>query len=310
LSTTITTTTKPTTYVGTLKLKGVATLPPSKNILQSPDTFTPSSNPLNLKTDPLFKTLGLTPSLAKEADIPGIMNVIQQGTQEMVSDAFEQMQLALKQKTPQEQIAFVKKMGPPPLGMSEQDYLHTLQSMSPKTVSSLMNNKANVSPEMEQAIGKEAIKSATPVLKERFINNPQGAYLVLKNTEGKIVATAAFHQFTDNHINPRNSLKGLDPKHALETTVYLLPEYKNKDSKDVALALRKTLNQLAQQKGYTHIWSQGDRSLQASSKELGYQELTPGTKFPDSPAFTPKKIEQLLQNNFGDYRLAWLKIKP
>jgi GNAT superfamily N-acetyltransferase len=258
LSTTITTTavipaniTTAPTYVGTLKLKK-ETLPGLIKPSLIEDTFTkipPSNRALSLRIDPLFHSLHLTPGIATEKDIPELLRLNMEHIKEIGGTAFiKQQLLALQQRTPEEQSAYTKKkLG---MGMTAEQhikFLQNLSSASPEVFSFLMNAGDDLGK-------KEALATATPLLKKRFIDNPQGAYLVLKNTEKKIVATAAFNQFQNTHDFDMNmdNMKGLDPKHALETAVYVAPEYRKKG---LATALRKTLIDLAHQKGIAYLWS-------------------------------------------------------
>jgi GNAT superfamily N-acetyltransferase len=316
LSTSITTTavipaniTIAPTYVGTLKLKKKT--PPSLTPSLIEDTFTkisPSSRPLSLRIDPLFHSLHLTPGIATEKDIPELARLSLENIKEMGSSVFEEIQLSMQRRTAEEQRAYIKKIGIPK-GIPENVFLpmmQTLYSLPTKDFVSFMESSLKMVG--EQKVGIELLK----LIKERFIDNPQGAYLVLKNTEGKIVATAAFNQFQNTHDfdMTMGNMKGLDPKHALETAVYVAPEYRKKG---LAAALRKTLIDLAHQKGVTYLWSptRAGTSSQRINEKLGYQKLLPEATFPDSSAFTPEKIKQLLQEyNLGARQLAWLKIKP
>jgi len=258
--------------------------------------------------DAAFQANKLTPSIATDSDLPEICRLGLTILSE--KDSFEGTRLTLKKRTDEELLAFFKR-GMPLSIVAFQDptfkaeFLHDIKKLldDPKAFKKTMRNDNNNVKKAESAF--------LPMLKERFIDNPKGALIVLKDPNGNIVAMQACNQFQDTHDFhfDLGIFDAVDSKHGLATMLYVKPEYRGKG---IATGLKKAILQYANKNlGYRYLWSptEAGNASRHINQKLGYRPLTEQTTFADSPVFTKAKNKALMNEYNVDARqLAWIDI--
>jgi GNAT superfamily N-acetyltransferase len=147
-------------------------------------------------------------------------------------------------------------------------------------------------------------------LKRRFIDNPQGALLIVKDSLGTAVGVVEINQFQstrDFHIE-LGDMSAIDRKHCLINGPYIKPEHRGTQ---METALTQAALRFAKEKlGYQYAWVVSDANTPIDVyKTLGAKPLRPGSQFTDSPAFTPEKITELLKEyNLNGSELHWINL--
>lgn len=259
-----------------------------------------------IRMDPAFQASKLTPSIATARDLPEVCKLMTALLSE--KDSFEGTRLTLKNRTDEELLTYFKRMMP-----LEQLQDPTAKAEFLQNVRNLLDDpeacKATIGSVSNNA--KEAESMMLPLLRQRFIDNPKGALIVLKDPNGNIVATEACNQFQDTHDFhiDQGIFDAVDLKHGLETMLYVKPEYR---SKGLATGLKKAILQYANKNlQYRYLWSptEAGNASHRINQKFGYQPLTEQTSFTDSPAFTKAKNKALMDEYNVDARqLAWIDI--
>lgn len=258
----------------------------------------------SLRNDPVFKANGLTPHIATtEADLLQIAKMHSRFLQEAPSYTIQNMCLSLSRRTDQELIQYFKAWLPKntfPPEITIEDVFPQLKAIftDPEQLRKIIPSAEN-----------EDVRHEIPIFKQRFIDNPHGAMIVLKNRKGEIVACEGINQLQkthDFHID-QGIHDALDLKHGLATALYVKPEYRGRG---IGTALKKTIIAYGKDSlgyRYIHAPTEKENSSHRINRKLGYQPWTKETQFKDSPVFTPEMRAKLMDEyNIGSIQLDWL----
>ena len=256
------------------------------------------------RSEPVFKALGLTPSLVTPVDLNDVMQLsIQHVENEMSDEALENARLSFAKMSPAELKKIMLEFSP--------ELKQWPEEVVDKGVRELWNDPQRFQALMraEKTLTPEELAPQVQLLRKIFMEHPKAALIVLKNLEGKIVAFEGIHPFLKQNVDlVLNPDHFVDPAHGCVAKLYVKPEYRHKG---IGEALKRTIIDYgARQLGYRYVWSATESSGRShrTNQKLGYQPLTPETRFPDSPAFTPKQVQSLLKEyNVGTAQLQWLK---
>jgi hypothetical protein len=264
-----------------------------------------------LKQDPVFKNSGLTPALATEQDLP----LIAQSFHKHISDRdINFTRLSLLNRSDAELLSVLPLQDALEKAVPDKAALSKLKTLLIEQFKSLINNpeafRALVRGEMfedkqEKMIAeKQKLASEVQNLKQRFLNNPNGALLMVKNDSGEIIGYGGINQLQNTHDfqMEKEIHDGIAPKHALLSRVFITPEARSEAADELA---HKLLTTFAHGKGYDYLWSADNALYHGSTKT--FHPLTETTVFPQTPVFTPTKNKQLMNEyNVGGHQLGWI----
>lgn len=269
--------------------------------------FGTTAKPGTIQHDPAFTALGLTPSVATHQDLPQVAKLglafISEGQEYSLHNTF----LSLQGRPEPELKGFFAQVTPVPPGSTFEDLWPHLQALM-KDYDAFKAALLGADNLEEQ---EEMVKT---MYQKRFIDNPQGALLILKNKQDEVVAMEGINQFQlthDMNIN-QGDYTAIDPKHALLSSLYIRPDYRNQG---LGRALKKATMAYAREPlGYTYVWASTDpenASHHINTTHLQYTRISEATQFSDSPAFTPALIKTLIDNyetGAGTRQLWWRRI--
>lgn len=268
-----------------------------------------------IKQDPLFKTSPVTPMLATEHDLPIIAKTFHQN---LSNRDIDYVRLSLLNRSDKELMALLpapdailEKVVPDKTELTKLKTLFVDQFKTlinnPEAFRSMVRGELFEDSNEKMLAEKQKLASEVQNLKKRFLDNPNGALLTVKNDAGEIIGYGGINQLQDTHDfhMEKEIYEGIAPKHALLSRFFIKPEYRSDDADALA---QKLLTTFAHGKGYDYLWSANNALYHGSSKS--FHPLTETTVFPQTPVFTPAKNKQLMKEyNVGGHQLGWISTR-
>ncbi|MCA9806773.1 MAG: GNAT family N-acetyltransferase [Cyanobacteria bacterium HKST-UBA06] len=260
--------------------------------------------PITLRADPVYKRLGLTPSVATHADLDDLVAfnlAYARHDTAGVATTLSQMLSGMDELAIKDYMRGYLRHLSLPDGMSFEDIWPGVYAMFSKPGGPDLSG-------LEKGVDDNTTRLMARHLTERFLDNPQGDLLLLRDQAGQVVAVEGVNQFQMTHEQLSiGNAEGIHPKAALLSSLVVAPGFQGQG---IGTALKKSVLDWAHRaKGYRYAFSAtaaGNASDHINFTHLGYRPLTEETVFSDMPVFTPAVNRQLLANyNKGTMRLGW-----